>query len=258
MYSDSTQREWGGVVAKIDKGSSYGDGAEEESLGEPISVGYFTAYSFNRGFAKFLLDGYKEVDSPLRLISGKFWTSKEQIGIYSIDSLTSATLPCQPTFTYKQYQLPTTSEIVLTMEDGFVPTSVESGGYSYSEGSGDDQWLHSAGTLTLKTTPSSAIQIAQEIYITGSMNIEIESSTSKVLTFKIEEDSAILGVEYLGITFTPARNIYAPNIGEYTVSEEGILNLYVSMGVALPRINPISPEGNTISKGVLSYPRPVQ
>lgn len=257
LYSDYETREWGGVIARITKGANYLDGDESVDLGEPVSVGYYSKYSLARDVQSISVTGYGQVNSPTQITSGKFWIRNRDIGIYSLASLEGESLSSSFVITYKQSRLPTTADVVIDVGVDFAPVVVMSGGYYYEGGIGDNQWEYSTGILTIHTTASSAIQLGQEIYVEGESSLIFGSPFSKIISFKADSQSAILGVDYMGSSYSLAVDVYNPKIGNFTFSDEGILNLYVPLGTSLPVVaDNLSRKNYVISKSSLTYSRP--
>jgi hypothetical protein len=109
--------------------------------------------------------------------------------------------------------------------------------------------------LTIHTSLSSQIQPNQAIAVTGYYEVAITAPTLQIISYQVGKDDLITGVDMFGRSFTPAWNNYSPKDGEFTLSIDGLLNLYVSMEVLLPNVGTATVHQRIINTGTLTYSR---
>ena len=255
LYRDDEQRNGGGRLVILSKTTSFPGGAEAVLLGEPLTKGYFHRIDLLKTFDKLGISGKRKINRPSLLVGDSFWLNNLRLGIYSrtnlVGSLALAVIEIE-----RYRALDSSADVIINLPD-FSPLKVVSLGYTYTEGSGDDQWEYSDPVLTIHTTPASQIQPNQEVCIEGVVNVTIPPPTLQIISFSIEPDDAVLGIDLFGISFTLAFDKYNPKSGEFTVSDGGYLNLYVPMDINLPDIATSSQGGLLVNTGTLTYDRPV-
>lgn len=250
LYSDPEQRGAVGVIAQIRRSRS---NDEIAYLGRVIDKGYFYKLTFLEEFNQLSLPGYRQVNLPSQLLGDRLWRKNSITGIYSRQRLSESTIF---NVVVAAYRRDTSTSLDVTIPLTATPTKVTSLGYEYSPGTGTDQWEYADSVLTIHTNLASQIQPNQEILIEGTYEVAIAAPTLQILSYQVEKDSLILAVDLLGRSFTPAYSNYAPRNGEFTLSTEGVLNLYVSMEVLLPEVG-VDPSNNrVVNTGTLTYSRP--
>lgn len=247
LYSDLDNRGVAGVIAQIRRG-------EVVYLGRPIGKGYFYPLTFAKEFTSFALSAYEEVLRPSSLKGNSFWRRNSEVGIYS-----RSVLPGSVFFavTATEYYRDLSSSLDVKISTDVDPSMVSSLGYTYQPGAGVDQWAYTAPTLTIHTSLSSQIQPNQAIAVAGYYEVAIAAPTLQIISYQVEKDDSITGVDMFGRSFTPAWNNYSPKDGEFTLSTDGLLNLYVSMEVLLPNVGTATVQQRVINTGTLTYSRSV-
>ena len=248
LYSDLDVRGVGGIIAKIQRLRL---GIEEAFFDAPIDKGFFYRVDLTRDLSDLTLANYRPVDLPSLLLGDRLWLRSLEMGIYSRADIAGAN-----TFQVIQLEryraLDPSFDVVITAAD-IVPTKVSSLGYIYEPGAGDNQWEYSDPTLTIHTTISSQIQPNQIVEIEGDYQLTLPSASLQILSFQVEKDDLIVAVDLLGLSFTPAFDNYNPKAGDFTLSREGVLNLYVPMNISLPEIP--AKTLHRVSTGALTYNR---
>ena len=230
LYSDLDVRDTGGIIAKIARGSGV---------------------DLTTEFTDLALSGYRQVESPTELLGDRLWLRSLEMGVYSRANI-SGVNALQVIQSSRYRALDATFDVVITAPD-ITPTKVSSLGYVYEAGTGESQWEYADPLLTIHTTISSQIQPNQTVIIEGEYQLTVPEPSLQILSFQVEKDDLILGVDLLGISFTPAFDVFSPQSGDFTVSVDGILNLYVPIGVLLPEITPR--KKHRVSTGALTYSR---
>lgn len=259
LYSDLTSREMGGILVQLSKDTVFGD-SEAILFPPPIAKGYFHPYSFgDLGFdlQSFIIDGdqaWRKIQTPSRLTPKTYWRRNSEAGIYSVNSL-EGTSVVESTLVERYVELSSSFDVTFRIP-GIQPTEVRSLGYVYEPGAGESQWEYTDPVLTIHTTPSSQIAPNQLIEVDCQFNVVFPPPLLQILTFKVDAGTVITGIDLLGISFTESFNNYLPKAGDYTISPEGWLNLYVAMDILLPNVTELvlEPVGTTI--GSLTYDRP--
>lgn len=248
LYSDLDNRGVAGVIAQIRRSQE----GEVAYLGRPIGKGYFYPLTFAKEFTSFALSAYEEVLRPSSLKGNSFWRRNSEVGIYS-----RSVLPGSVFFavTATEYYRDLSSSLDVKISTDVDPSMVSSLGYTYQPGAGVDQWAYTAPTLTIHTSLSSQIQPNQAIAVAGYYEVAIAAPTLQIISYQVEKDDLITGVDMFGRSFTPAWNNYSPKDGEFTLSTDGLLNLYVSMEVLLPNVGAATVHQRIINTGTLTYSR---
>lgn len=260
LYSDPTSRESGGIIAQLSKDTAFGD-SEVAYFDPAIAKGYFHPYAFgdDLGFdlQSFIIDGdqqWRKIQVPSSLTPKTYWMQNGSTGIYSPTSL-EGTVTISSTLVERYRNLSASFDVKLTIPS-ITPVAVRSLGYTYEAGAGDNQWEYADPILTIHTTASSQIAPNQLIEVECAFDVDFPAPLLQILTFKVEEGTVITGIDLLGMSFTEAFNKYEPNAGDFTLSPQGLVNLYVSMDVILPEIatDQVQPVG--VTTGTLTYSRP--
>lgn len=254
LYSDTATRAPAGILAKLSKSANYAEGIDALNLGEPVAKGFFHRVDLEDAFNAFGLISFVEKSDPRELSPRSFWINETIVGLYSQQSLEGQINPFVEIV--KTNRFVAGDEIVELDIPGITPTAVVSGGYAYQEGAGENEWQYSDPVLSINTTPQTQIEPGVDICIQAMQAIAVGPPALQILTFVLDSNATVLGVDYLGRSFTPPFDIYSPQNGDFTVSSNGLLNLYVSIGVALPNTAEQNRKRLNIGGGSLSYDRP--
>ena len=150
MYRDDELRDGGGRLATLSKTSAFPDGAEAVLLGEPLTKGYFHRVDLLKTFDRLGISGKRKINRPSLLMGDSFWLDNLRLGIYSRTNLVGS-LALTVIEIERYTALDSSPDVILNIPD-FSPSKVVSLGYTYTEGSGDDQWEYNAPVLTIHTT----------------------------------------------------------------------------------------------------------
>lgn len=249
----------GGIIAEISKDTVFGD-SEVDYFDPPIAKGYFHPYAFgDLGFdlQNFIIDSdrqWRKVQAPSYLSPKTYWMKDGNTGIYSPTSL-EGTATVSSTLVERYRNLSTSFDIQFTIPN-ISPFAVKSLGYIYEAGAGDNQWEYTDPILTIHTTPSSQIAPSQLIEVECAFDVEFPAPLLQILSFKVAAGTVITGIDLLGMSFTEAFNNYLPKAGDFTLSQEGWVNLYVSMDVILPEVPNLMVQPVGVTTGSLTYNRP--
>ena len=250
---DPVDAELGGVIAVVDKGANLD--AEEIDLPSPIAKGYYHSTPLDPSFLEVSKEKFYFVDSALSAKPDTIWRSGSTLRFYSREDVSGS----------QSFQF-SLSRFCREIDDNFVaktdipsitPSTVVVNGYSYPEGAGEGEWLYQDPTLEIATSSSSRIFIGDTINVTGEVITEVSSPIAQVLSFYLDPDIIIVGIDYLGVSFTEAVNSLEPLAEEYTLSTDGLLNLYVPLHISFPEVVTQGAKNLVVNTGYLTYPRPV-
>lgn len=196
---------------------------EEMEIPDPLVAGYFYTAMVPFEFDVIKLSGLAQIPSPLKCLPGTFWSSEQNLRIYSdrereeVDAVAiiPTLVPLGTTnFTYS-----------ITLPEAFSVIRVECLGM-FVEFSQSGQIL---------TFTSEFVQVGQKLLITGSFTLPL-TPVCKIATFHFPSLISVDAFEWMGRRYAAASDAFNPRIGEYFWSRElALCTVFTPANVKAPR-----------------------